>query len=74
MKHDFPASPGNNLSAQLRFKGYPFERMELGDYFEIPMEEIRLARPNCQRIGQDSGRRFGTRELTDGSFRIMRMI
>lgn len=74
MQHDFPARAINNHSAHLRFDGFPFERMTLGHYFEVPMEEIRKAVSHCGLMAQDSGRHFATRKLADGSRRIMRIV
>lgn len=74
MKYKFPAHSSNNRHNQLRFEGYPFERMKLGDYFEVSLEDIPKTKQHCCSMAQDSDRRFATRKFLDGSLRVMRIV
>ncbi len=78
MQHEFPAplptSSINDLLPPLRFSGYPFERMELGDFFEVPLDIIGEAKSHCSRQAQNSFLAFSTRRLPDKSYRIMRIM
>lgn len=74
MKYKFPAHSSNNRHDQLRFEGYPFERMKLGDYFDVSLEDIPRTKSHSSSMTQDSDRRFATRKFLDGSLRVMRIV
>jgi hypothetical protein len=77
MQHEFPAplptSSINDLLPPLRFPGYPFERMELGDFFEVPLDIIPDAKSRYSSQAQNSLLAFATKRLPDKSYRIMRI-
>lgn len=70
-----PSTSSANLSTpEPRFGGYPFELLQLGDYFEVPAKLAAKLATHCSTIQREAGIRMATRTLRDSSVRAMRII